>query len=180
MNWRRNSERKPYLIITHLFWLLQAKKFKSFTHTIYDCNCPQNPKENQQPKPQKGNKKREEILYINNIIPWKEEVLRSLSIHFLSIRLSSTARIWKSDSLAMPIAVVLRLMIKMASPGNEEKKEQDRGWSWWSWVYILNPSGDNYSMILAISSRILRIHIDLWLTVWAPIRVLIKGLLRSA
>jgi len=36
-------------------------------------------------------------------LPWYEEVLRSLSISFLSMMLSSTAKTWNCDSAAIPI-----------------------------------------------------------------------------
>lgn len=39
-------------------------------------------------------------------VPWKDEILRSFSISFLSMRLSSTAKTWNCDSVAIPIAPI--------------------------------------------------------------------------
>ena len=44
-----------------------------------------------------------QIKESNDTTPWKEEVLRSLSMSILSMRLSSTARTWNWVSTAMSI-----------------------------------------------------------------------------
>lgn len=55
--------------------------------------------------------KNEQEIALNNLLnpslPWYEEVLRSLSISFLSIRLSSTAKTWNWESVvAITIAII--------------------------------------------------------------------------
>lgn len=94
-----------------IFMFMPTKKFQCFATRINCSNCTptkcrikiisliflQRRKWNSKLKILKKMKKKKKI-------PWKEEVLRSLSISFLSIKLSSTARTWNSQS-ATPIPI---------------------------------------------------------------------------
>ena len=90
----------------------------------------------------KERKKEKFDLLIN--IPWKEEVLRSFSIHFLSMRLSSTARTWNCDSPAIPIALLhpkkasKKKYVLMKESENERWMHMGGRWSLWvyKWTYL--------------------------------------------
>ena len=178
MNWR-NSVRKPYLVMISLFCLLQTQEFKSFTHRIYNSNCPKNPQKkkfnNQNPKNRinRLNKKKGKKINLFINIPWKEEVLRSFSIHFLSMMLSSTARTWNCDSPAIPIALLHPKKASKKKYEDEEKREWEVNAHGLEIVFVglyLSLTGYNESMIPETSSRIMRVFIDLWLTVWGSVQ----------
>lgn len=62
-------------------------------------------------------------------LPWYEEVLRSLSISFLSMMLSSTAKTWNCDSAAaMPIGTNVRSEQDEIQEEEEEDVKERRKW----------------------------------------------------
>lgn len=55
-------------------------------------------------------------------LPWKEEVLRSISINFRSMLLSSTARTWNCASVAIPM-IVAQIYQKQEPQQKKQRKE---------------------------------------------------------